>query len=1497
MAKNQQTLFQKLTKLFKSGPIVKRKIRALDTTVALPDTAKSSATLLFQKSVAPTYTTITANAYNLSERMMRYQDFVEMEYCLHGDTQIAVPGGYKKIKELSEECVLNPDKSFLIYAYDHNLGRIIPAWGKQARQTRVDHAYTVTFDNGQKIIGTPNHRLMKRDGSFCKIEDLKSGDAMMPFYRRDLFSGCKEEGTGYRWIYTMDKRIKMNGWVPEHRVIGEMIKGSPLLENEVVHHRNFVKHDNRPENLKVMTNETHQRLHAEVLNGVKWSEKNSEWIEQFKINQTKFMSENSPTERKDITFGRILEIAERVNFNSNKICEVLDTNPSVIKDKLHKHGYQNFETFTRAYNPVWYNTGCDNSGKNNSGYNKAVTFDRICSLFSKGMSKKQLVVSLNTTDEILSKQLSENGFKNYTEFSQDYENLKVSSVEYHGVIPLFDLTVDGYKNFATDTVISHNTPEIASSLDIYADETCAQDDRGRVLHVYSENEKVKEILEELFYDVLNVEFNLRSWVRNLVKYGDFFLYCDVSPDHGVLNVFPIPVNEIIREENYDPDDPLAVRYKWVTMGNKSLENWEIIHFRLLGNDAFLPYGSSIIEAARRIWRQLILIEDAMLVYRVVRAPERRVFYIDVANIPPENVPMYVEEQRKNLRSNQVVDRTTGRVDLRYNPLCHFGNDYVYLCDGTKKTFVELSENWDLYKDNTWVWSLDKNNHVIPTRLLWAGKTIESTKFIEIELDDGQVIRTTSDHKWLTRDGAEIKAKDLQPGASMMPFYTKTNHKLTDRHGAKNNKYIDIYDPSINKYVSAHRLSGLWKYDECKWPNVIHHVNHIKRDNRPENLVKMTQSEHAVLHNDLITAYNKSDKGRVNSSVRMKKSWKEGKLNSDMLITLWKNENVRKNRVNSLTCNVDSRIIGHVGTAINVLGTSAREHQIRDYLNGSDDFKTYMTNLNPNFKNGFNDKLTKGSFLKILRKFNFENLRVMKDYVVSVQAPFDRITSACLTNGYSKRKQIENHFCISKHDLTRTILKNGLTVKEFDAKFLGGGYYGKATCTCNNCNKIYESNVRNLTTQNGRQFCSRACYNSFRNINVIRKNHKIISVKMTDWAAPAYGVTVENSTHIIAIGGTGSKLVDSNGVFLLNSVDEDYFIPVRGGESGTRIDTLAGGQNTAAVEDVAYIQKKLFSALKIPRAYLGYDESLSSKATLAQEDIRFSRTISVIQKTIIAELNKVAIIHLYSHGFDDEDLQNFVLRLTNPSTIAQQQKLELWRSKFEIAGSAPEGQMSKEFIRKEIWGLSSEQCEEIDNQRLKEKLVDQAIEEAKAEEEPDEASGDEASGDTDDAASDEEESEDLFAGDDAGEDELGNLLLSADNPDDDEDFGIKFNLKDIKTPVKARKEIDRIKHNRARIRHTGPAKLHMPDWKSSLNANDLSMTDPYGMKDLMSIVANPLKETKTFKTRVGPDVMFALRKMSESPKFQANTTARSGLLTETLSVELEDDLNNDDEENM
>ena len=561
------------------------------------------------------------------------------------------------------------------------------------------------------------------------------------------------------------------------------------------------------------------------------------------------------------------------------------------------------------------------------------------------------------------------------------------------------------------------TPEIASALDIYAEESVASDEQGRVLHIYSENRKIQEILHSLFYDTLNVEFNLVMWIRNLCKYGDFFLFNDVHPDYGIINAYPISISEMEREEGFDADDPMAVRFRWVTQGNQLLENWQVSHFRLLGNDAFLPYGSSVLESARRIWRQLILIEDAMLVYRVIRSPERRVFYIDVGNVPPEDVANYLEQAQTSLKRNQIVDKDNGKVDIRYNPL---------------------------------------------------------------------------------------------------------------------------------------------------------------------------------------------------------------------------------------------------------------------------------------------------------------------------------------------------------------------------------------------------------------------------------------------------------------------------------SVDEDYFLPVRGGESGTKIESLAGGSNTSAIEDVEYIQKKLFAALKVPKAYLGYDEDIGAKATLAQEDIRFSRAIQRIQKTIISELNKLAMVHLYCHGYDAEDLADFELRLSNPSSVAQQQKLELIRARFEIAGTAPEGSVNRAWIQKNVLGLTKEEIKEVSEGRVEDKLADLEIENISLPEEGGAEAGAEEEGGA------EEEEGGLFAADVPTGDELLTALppesRAEEEKDEADDEEIAYlSIDDLEAPVKAQKHIANAfgePIERSRKVRTGPWSTHMPDFlKMTSTGKAGRKQDTLNKPFDNDFLSDPFSESTTFTPpRLTTDLVNTLGRM----------TSKIGINRQTLLSESEQD---------
>ena len=162
---------------------------------------------------------------------------------------------------------------------------------------------------------------------------------------------------------------------------------------------------------------------------------------------------------------------------------------------------------------------------------------------------------------------------------------------------------------------------------------------------------------------------------------------------------------------------------------------------------------------------------------------------------------------------------------------------------------------------------------------------------------------------------------------------------------------------------------------------------------------------------------------------------------------------------------------------------------------------------------------------------------------------------------------------------------------------------------------------------------------------------------------------------------------------LQNILEDFYIPVRGNDNATKIENLNGLQ-WDGIEDVEYLRDKLFAALKVPKAFMGYDENTDGKATLAAQDIRFARTIERIQRIIVSELYKIALVHLYTQGYRDEQLGNFELSLTTPSIIYDQEKIALLKEKVELANSMVEGGlMPTDWIYENIFHLSEDQFEE------------------------------------------------------------------------------------------------------------------------------------------------------------------------------------------------------------
>lgn len=234
-------------------------------------------------------------------------------------------------------------------------------------------------------------------------------------------------------------------------------------------------------------------------------------------------------------------------------------------------------------------------------------------------------------------------------------------------------------------------PIISSALDIYADECLTYNELGKMLTVRSTNNNVKQILENLFDEILNIRFNLWSWVRNMTKYGDFYLKLYVTPEYGIYMVEPISAYNVERIENADPYNKRYVKFQirpTDTAQAEVLENYEVAHFRLISDSNFLPYGKGMIEGARRVWKQLSLMEDAMLIHRIMRAPEKRIFYTDIGNIPPAEVDNYMQKMMDKMKKTPYMDEQTGEYNLRFNMQNMLEDYYIPVRGGDSGTKID-----------------------------------------------------------------------------------------------------------------------------------------------------------------------------------------------------------------------------------------------------------------------------------------------------------------------------------------------------------------------------------------------------------------------------------------------------------------------------------------------------------------------------------------------------------------------------------------------------------------------------------------------------------------------------------------------------------------------------------------------------------------------------------------------------------------------------------------
>ena len=231
-----------------------------------------------------------------------------------------------------------------------------------------------------------------------------------------------------------------------------------------------------------------------------------------------------------------------------------------------------------------------------------------------------------------------------------------------------------------DADLMDGSPEIGTALDIISEETCPLTSKGKMINVYSSSKRTKAMLEDLFVNRLHIYTDLPMIARHLAKYGNTFMFLNIDKDNGIMGWTMLPVYEMDRVENgftasyaisstinnkdVRPDE---VRFVWNGHNeNNPFRNWQVAHFRLLNDSFFLPYGVSMLHKARRAWRMWSMMEDAMLIWRLDKAVERRVYKIFVGGINDADVEAYVQQIANNFKRTPIIDPATGQIDLRRN---------------------------------------------------------------------------------------------------------------------------------------------------------------------------------------------------------------------------------------------------------------------------------------------------------------------------------------------------------------------------------------------------------------------------------------------------------------------------------------------------------------------------------------------------------------------------------------------------------------------------------------------------------------------------------------------------------------------------------------------------------------------------------------------------------------------------------------------------------------
>jgi intein/homing endonuclease len=1105
--------------------------------------------------------------WDLQSRYIDYEDMEEVPEisCLTGDSLIHTINGPISIKEMADS-----GKDYLVYSYDFDLRTVVLAKGKNARKTgeRVE-IWRVVLDDGRVIRGTKEHLFLMRSGDYVELGKLKPGDSIMPFLTR---LGLK----GYLEVFQpgWESSGKRKRWEPNYRIVGRFLFGRDFDKNLFIHHKDFDKLNDSPENLDLLTKEDHLSRHEEV----------------------------------------VVKCAD---------------GHRISKDVMEK----------------------------------------IRNLRDEGLCPADIAKAVGCSWSTAKRYSESKGYYNLDRFLVNHKVLKVEPAGYEDV---YDFEVPEYHNFAVNGVFVHN-----SALDLTADDATQPDpNTGLSIWVDAQDGEIKKELNSMLHRNLRIEEEIWEIVRTLVKYGNEYEELLVT-DSGVvgLNFLPPPTVRRVEKDKgvllgfiqsvtgagfnitaEQFEDYLKNPTKINVTTDSIFEDWMVMHIRLRSKQRRSKYGYSLLESARWIWKRLVMLEDAALIYK----------------------------------------------------LCLRGDSPIWTTSGYKK-IKDLVEGEEIYS-----FGID-------------GK-LKKTKVVYKKYNgQDKIFRVYSKHR-------EIFANKTHPILV----------EIVDRFGkgrkrVKRLEYVEVQNliPGYHRFVMPKRDENDYEEIKLMFPQVgtkvrlskdaiksgIKMMKGIKylQDNcgMQDNLIKMFfDGDYEVVGNTVIKVMNEN--GNDSDCLDFREDW--GGVKSVNLPRVVDEDFARW----------FGFMIGDGFIAERHLGFALGDNEI----------------INERYKKLFEKFVGEVSF-----SGEDESGRFGSYYVYSKKFVEFMIMNGFIPGAHNKR--VPEWVYRAKNSIKLAFLEGFI---DADGHRRTRNESGGIRNDIEVCNKVLLEDIRQLCMQlgvsvgkiservreghlfNGRMISRTVSYGlTFSLDNFAERSEPILGIEEVG-ADDIWDIGVDSDEHNFVDDGVvvhntraparyafyvdvgelppqeaiayvekvrqfykKKKVIDpqTNRLdtrFNVLSSDEDFFVPTRKGKEGSKIDVLEG-PSWQGIEELEYFRSKLFSALKIPKAYLGYEESINAKATLAQEDIRWARSILRIQREIRQGFAHICRVHLAARNIDPEVVE-FDVEMTVPSAVFEMAKLEVETARAELAEKMGE-YVSRGWIMRNIFGFSDEEVEIIAKEKAKE----------------------------------------------------------------------------------------------------------------------------------------------------------------------------------------------------